>query len=223
MRMLRLISLFLLTLAAAANAAAQDDSDTDFQFWNETQLIIPLDERKRWNLALSATGRFGDNVSQTVDARIGFQVTRRINSNITVGGGYLYRYSNPTLVRRRYENRYLGILTLTVPLSKDKKWAIVNRNMLQYEDRYSRPNNTVMRNRAWLRREVSIGGKKFDPFVSLETTFDLSRKEIVRYRTQAGVTRRFNSSFAADIFYVRQDDVGGDSLNGIGTGFRFNL
>lgn len=151
---------------------------------------MPLSKKKDWNFVLWIFGRFGDNVRTTADARIGGLITKKVNKYVTLGGGYLYRYSNPTFRRGRYESRYLGLATFTVPL--DKKWTVINRNLVQYEDRYSRPDATVLRNRAWVKREVTVAKKKIEPFVSLETFYDFRLKDFARFRTQAGISHKFN-------------------------------
>ena len=160
----------------------------------------------------------------TTDARIGGLITKKINKYVTVGGGYLYRYSNPTFARKRYESRYLGLVTLTAPLGK--KFTLVNRNLVQYEDRYSHPNATVIRSRLWLKREITVAKKKIEPFISFEPFYDTRLKTFARYRTQAGFSHKFNSKFGADFYYVRQDETGNrtrpGTLNGIGTIFRIN-
>lgn len=220
---------FLLTcacsIALAATSFAQTGFKTDFQVWNDTQVIVPVNEKKEWNLVLWTFGRFGNTLGTTTDARVGGLITKKLNKNVTVGGGYLYRYSNPTFSRSRYEGRYLGVATFTVPLTRDKKWTLVNRNLYQYEDRYSRPNASVVRNRFWVKREVTVGGKKLEPFVSFETFYDFRLKGFARYRTQAGVSHKFNDRFSADFYYVRQDETGNGTrpgtLSGIGTSFRF--
>lgn len=223
----KIILLIVLSLALSANAFSQTQYETDFQLWNDTQIIVPLNKKKDWNFVLWTFGRFGNDVKTTTDARIGGLITKKVNKYVTLGGGYLYRYANPTFKQKRYESRYLGIATFTVPLSKDKKWTLVNRNMYQYENRYSRPNASVVRNRAWVKREVTIAEKKFEPFVSFETFYDFRLKDFARYRTQAGVTHKFNNKFSADFYYVRQDETGNrtrpGTLNGIGTSFRVNL
>jgi hypothetical protein len=227
MNLKKTLSVVGLCLALSAGFFAQpaERFETDFQIWNETQFIVPLDEKKDWNLVLSAVGRFGDNARRTTDARGGVMLTKRVSKYATVGGGYLYRFSNPTFRQKRFESRYLGVATFTVPLGE--KWALVNRNLVQYEDRYSRPNTTVLRNRAWLRREITVAKTKIEPFVSFETFYDFRSKSFARFRTQAGVTRRFNDKFSADFFYVRQDETGDGArpgtLNGVGTNFRVNL
>ncbi len=224
---LKLILLRCLCLMIASNSSAQTTYDTDFQLWNDTQFIVPLTKKKDWNFVLWTFGRFGNNVKTTTDSRIGGLITKKVNKYVTLGGGYLYRYSNPTFVRKRYESRYLGLATFTIPLSKDKKWTLVNRNLYQYEDRYSRPNATVVRNRAWVKREITVAKKKIEPFVSFETFYDFRLKDFARYRTQAGFSHKFNSKFSADFYYVRQYETGNrtrpGTLNGIGTSFRVNF
>lgn len=214
-----------LLLTLAIGASAQTAFETDFQIWNDTQFIVPLDKKKEWNAVVWVFGRFGDDVKRTTDARIGGLITKKVNKYLTLGGGYLYRYSNPTFTRKRYESRYLGIGTLTVPLGG--KFTLVNRNMYQYEDRYSRPNATVVRNRFWLKREVTLAKKKIEPFVSIETFYDFRLKDFARYRTQAGFSHKFNPKFSADFYYVRQDETGNrtrpGTLNGIGSSFRVNF
>lgn len=222
------VALVLFLIAGVtAGVSGQTSFETDFQVWNETQIIVPLNKKKDLNAVIWVFGRFGNNVSTTTDARVGAFISKKVNKYVTVGGGYLYRYSNPTFVRPRYESRYLGFATFTVPLSKDKKWTLVNRNIVQYEDRYSRPNATVVRNRAWVKREVTVAGKKVEPFVSFETFYDFRLKDLARCRTQVGFSYKFNPKFSADFFYVRQDETGNGTrpgtLNGIGSTLRINL
>ena len=225
MKSKKLLFVIALFLAISVNAFSQTRYETDFQLWNDTQFIVPLTKKKDVNFVLWTFGRFGNNVKTATDARIGGLITKKINKYVTVGGGYLYRYSNPTFSRKRYESRYLGIATFTAPLSK--KWTLVNRNIYQYENRYSRLNATVVRNRLWLKREVTVAKKKVEPFVSFETFYDARLKGFARYRTQVGVTHKFSSRFSADIFYGRQDETGDrtrpGTLNGIGTNFRVNF
>ena len=215
----------LILISASFAQTATTRFETDFQLWNDTQFIVPLDKKKDWNAVLWTFGRFGNNARTTTDARIGGLITKKINRHLTVGGGYLYRYSNPTFARRRYESRYLGLATVTVPL--DKKWTLVTRSLYQYENRYSRPNATVLRQRFWLKREVTVREKKIEPFVSFEPFYDFSLKSFARFRTQAGFTRRFSSALAADIYYVRQNETGNrtrpGTLNGIGSSVRVNF
>ena len=225
MKSKKLLFVIALCLLFSAGALSQTKYETDFQIWNDTQFIVPLTKKKDVNFVLWTFGRFGNDVKTVTDARIGGLITKKVNKYVTLGGGYLYRYSNPTFVRKRYESRYLGIATFTAPLSK--KWTLVNRNIYQYENRYSRLNATVIRNRLWLKREVTVKGKKIEPFVSFETFYDFRLKDFARYRTQVGVSHKFNPKFAADFYYVRQNETGNKTrpgtLNGIGSSFRVNF
>ncbi len=218
-------SFIALCFVFSVNTVSQTRYETDLQLWNETHFIVPITKKKDWNFVLTTVGRFGKNVRATADTRIGGLVTKKVNKYLTVGGGYLYRYSNPTFTRKRYESRYLGMATFTIPLAGNL--TIVNRNIYQYENRYSRPNANVIRNRLWLKRELTVAKKKIEPFVAFETTYDTRLKEFSRYRTQAGITHKFNDRFSADLFYVRQDETGDrtrpGTLNGIGTNFQVNF
>jgi hypothetical protein len=217
---------FILSAAVfAQTSVAPRTFETDFQLWNDTQFIVPLTKKKDWNFVVWMFGRVGNDVRTVTDARIGGLITKRLNKNVTLGGGVLYRYSNPTFRRKLYETRYLGMATVTVQLPA--KVTLVNRNLLQYENRYSRPNSTVIRNRFWFKREIVVGETKIEPFVSFEQFYDMRADAFVRNRIQTGFTRKFNNRFSGDFFYVRQNEGGKrtrpGSLNGIGTSFRFNL
>ncbi len=222
-------TLFIACLCAcvAPQAFSQTKYGTDFQLWNDTQFILPLNKKKDLNLTIWEFARFGNHVKTVTDARIGGLITKKINPYVTVGGGYLYRYANPSFILKRYESRYLGLATFTIPLSKDKKWTLVNRNLYQYENRYSRPNASIMRNRFWLKREVTVAKKKIEPFVSFETFYDFRLKDFARFRAQTGFSHKFNAKFAGDFFYVRQNETGNGTrpgtLNGLGTSFRVNF
>ena len=199
--------------------------ETDFQLWNETQIIVPLTKAKDWNFVLSFLGRFGNKVSMTTDARVGGMFTKKVNKYVTLGFGALYQYSNPTFVRKRYGSRYVGTATFTVPLGH--KFTLVNRNQVQYENRYSRPNAVVIRSRALIKREVTIGKTTIEPFVSWEPFYDSVLKTIARYREQVGFSHKFSPQFSADFYYVRQDETGNHkrpgTLNGIGTSLRVTV
>lgn len=228
MKSLKVVFLICLSLCLSFNTFSQTATfPTDFQFWNDTQITVPLNKKKDWNIALWSYARVGDKGRTFTDVRIGGLLTKKVNNYVTIGGGYLYRYSNPSFRQRRYESRYIGALTLTVPLTKDKKWTMVNRNLLQYEDRYSRANTTVLRNRLRVNRKIKVKDTQIEPFVSLETFYDFNLKKLYRYRTQIGVSRRFNQKLLVDFFYVRQDETFNrtrpGTLNGIGTSFRVNL
>lgn len=210
----------------AKSQTATTRYDTDFQFWNETQFIFPLTKSKDWNFVLSVVGRFGNNVRTTTDARIGGAITKKVNKYVTLSAGYLYQVSNSTFVKKRYASRYIGMATFSVPLGH--KFTFVNRDEVQYESRYSRPNAVVIRPRALIKREVTIGKTMIEPFVSWEPFYDSVLKGIARYREQVGVSHKFSPQFSADFFYVRQDETNlqhtpAGTLNGLGTSFKVTV
>ncbi len=225
MRLSKVFFVMACCFTFSANTFSQTKYETDFQLWNDTQFIIPLNKKKDWNFSVWEFGRFGNNVNITTDARIGGLITKKVNKYVTVGGGYLYRYSNATFIRKRYESRYLGLATFTVPLGR--KFTLVNRNLVQYEARYSRLNSTVIRNRLWLKREFNVAKKKIEPFISVEPFYDTQLKDFARFRTQAGFSRKFNDHFSGDFFYVRQNETGNKArpgtLNGLGASLRINF
>ncbi len=222
--MIRILFLLLITVASFGAVIAQDSDPVDFQVWNETQFVFPLDNKKNWTASLSVVGRFGENVSRASDSRVGATLTRKVNEYLSAGAGYIYRVTNTSSRGNRYESRYLGIASITVPLTK--KWTLLNRNLYQYEDRYSRPNQTTLRSRVGLRRGVTIKGRKIEPFGTVEVFYNATDREIFRYRTQLGVSRKFSDKFSADIFYLRQDETQGARpriIHGVGTAFRFTF
>jgi len=141
-------------------------------------------------------------------------------------GGTLPVYAAGYLdgLRKRYGSRYVGNATFTVPLGH--KFTFVNRDQIQYENRYSRANAVVIRLRALIRREVAVGKTTIEPFVSSELFYDSRLKTVSRYREQFGVSHKFSPQFSSDVYYVRQDETGNHTrpgtLNGIGTAFRIN-
>ena len=198
---------------------------TDFQLWNDTQFIVPLSKAKDWNFAFTIVGRFGNNLRATVDARIGGMISKKVNSHVTVTGGYFYRYSNPTFVRMRNESKYVGFVTLTFPLGH--KFTLLLRPQVQYEDRYSRPNAVVTESKFTLKRIVTLANKEFEPFVSFEPIYDFTQKIFVAFREQIGVSHKFSKSVSADIGYLRQDVPGNGTrpgtLNGISTSLKVTV
>lgn len=218
----KFFSTLLIPLLLILKTSAQTRFETDFQLWNDTQVMFPLNQQKDLNAMVWIFGRFGNKVRTTTDARIGVVITKKLNSRITLGTGYLYRYSNPSFRKELYESRYLGILTLSFPLGK--KLTLINRNLYQYEDRYLRPNTSVIRNRFWFKRQIS---PESDLFVSFEPFYDFRLERFARYRTQIGFSHKFSKRFSADFYYVRQDETGNrkrpGTLNAIGSSLRVNF
>lgn len=219
--LLLMIAVFAISVGPSL---AQDDDDTDVQFWNETQVVVPFGKKREWSAAFSTVGRFGDNMSRANDARVGFTLTRKMNKYLSLGGAYIYRYTSPAAGVDRYETRYLGIASVNLPLNE--KWTFVNRNMFQYENRHSRSDRRTIRSRVGLEREVTFAKRKFEPFGTIEFTLDANAREVTRIRSQLGVSHKFNKTVSASVFYLRQDELRGGSpqaINALGTSLRFTV
>jgi hypothetical protein len=222
---LLLCAVFLALNAFAASAQSTPASlATDFQSWNDVQLIVPLDSEK-WNAVFSLVGRFGNDLKTAVDSRIGVMITRKINSKLTVGGGYLYRYANPTFVVPKYESRFFGAAYITTPLGK--KFTLSTRLMGQYDDWYSLPNAFVCEPRVTIKRRMTIDKHAIEPFASFEPVYDTRQKQFVTYREQVGFTRALNDKVSADFYYLRQDvpdrSTRPGTANGIGMSFKIRV
>jgi len=231
---MKYLSILLILLCfSAVNVTAQNNVNNnsmnatpaaDTQFWTDTQIIVPLDKEKKWNLHLQTINRFGNSVSQAVDNRAGFFVLRRMNKNVFLGGGYQYRVSNPSFRRSLYESRYYANATFTIPFDKQKV-TITNRNLLEYRSQYSRPDTTVYRNRTQIGRRIRVFDAEVTPFFAFEAFYDFRLDAWARERYTVGVTRRFNKTFSADFFFLRQNEGGGriGTVNAPGVNLRFNL
>jgi len=221
-----LVFLFLVLICPSLTyAQTSPPYDTDFQVWNELNVNIPLDKKKLWILQIVGVSRVGNNLQTFTDERIGVNILRKINKHLTLGGGYVYRISNPTFRLQRFESRVVGNATITIPLGK--KTTLINRNLLLYQSLYSRPDTSLYRPRLWLTREVKISKTKISPFVSFENFWDFRMDAFARNRIQAGVTRKFNKKLTADIYYLRQNEGGNSlrrgTLNAIGANWKVNL
>src|SRR5258707_43185 len=91
---------------------------TDFQIWNDTQIIFPLDRKKDWNFAIWIIDRYGNKVRTVTDARIGGLLSKKVNKHVTLAAGYLYHYGNTTFVQPKYDSRFIGQVTLSTLLGR---------------------------------------------------------------------------------------------------------
>jgi hypothetical protein len=70
--------LILISTNSAQNAAPQ--FETDFQLWNDTQFIVPLNKKKDWNAVVWTFGRFGNTGKTATDARVGGLITKKLTN-----------------------------------------------------------------------------------------------------------------------------------------------
>lgn len=210
---------------------AQTTTDnSDFQFWNETSVSIPLKkstdkkgkEFERMAVSINGTLRFGRNVSRPVDERIGIGFSYRLNKYISFAPDALYRGSQPIKNRRDYESRFRFAVILE---NKWKYFSLNDRNQIEYRLRNSRQDSVRYKNRLRLNVPVIKNKKEiFAPFVSDEPYYDFQAHKFTRNELFAGIGKKINKNFSADIFYLFVKDVSlPKTINGIGLNLRFKV
>lgn len=206
--------------------------EKDFQFWNETQFVIPLKKEKdekgkefdRIALNFTTTLRGGRNLKQLVDERVGFGFDFKLNKYLTLSPSYLYRADQPFQGKSERESRLRFAATLE---KKFTKFTLKNRNLIEYRDRYRNvENSTRYRNKTTLIIPVTKNKKElFAPFLVDEVFYDFSSKAWSRNEISAGITKKFNSNFSADFFYLFQRNRGNTlkNINALGINLKFRI
>jgi hypothetical protein len=190
---------------------------TDTQEWTDVQLTVPLN--KSIDFILLGTLRFGRHLTHTVDERIGFNFSYKVNKYFALSPGYTHIAMQPSAGQHGHEDR-LSIAG-TLNLSK-KGYTVSDRNLFERRFRTPQVDATRYRNRLQLEYPFSLRGKSLTLVVSDEVFYDRSLRDWVRNRFLAGARKSFNRHFGADLYYMRQNDGRsrpGD-LNVIGTIFR---
>lgn len=206
--------LVLLVVISASFVFPQAPPESDFQFWNETQLIFPLVAAKdkkgknveRVSFFLSGTLRLGQNYKRLVDERIGFGFDFKPNKYLTLTPAYLYRAGQPYGRVREYESRFRFAATLGKSWSK---FSLRNRNLIEYRMRNSRSDTTRYRNRTQFIVPIRRGESEIlAPYASDEVFYDFSSKHWTRNELRLGATRKLHPNVSADFFYLFQRNRG---------------
>lgn len=224
--------LFWLIIFGSISAASQTTPpESDFQFWNETQIAIPLVKSKdkngkdfeRVSLFLSGTLRFGRNYTQFVDERIGFGFDFKINKYLTLTPSYLFRATQPYQNRKEFESRFRFAANLE---NKWTRFSVRNRNLIEYRMRNSRADSTRYRNKLQFNFPVHRNQKEiFAPFVADEIFYDFHDKAWTRNELTLGINRKFTPKFSADFFYLNQRNRGNvlKNVNALGINFKIKI
>lgn len=224
-------STFLIIIFLSTPIFAQNLPVHDTQFWNDITITKPIlktkdskgKETDKVSIFFTGTLRFGNKLRTLTDERIGFGFDFKINKYLTLTPSYLYRYDKPRLNSREYESRFRFAATL------EKKWArfsLKNRNLVEYRLRNSKADSTRYRNKTTLAFPILKNKKEiFTPFIADEPYYDFSAKHWTRNELSIGITKKFNKTYSADFFYLRQDNRSGipKSLNVIGIGLKIKL
>lgn len=225
------ILLLLIIFGTLSVSSQTTPPEADFQFWNETQVAIPLVKSKdkngkdfeRVSLFLSGTLRFGGNYTRFVDERIGFGFDFKINKYLTLTPSYLYRAAQPYQNRKEFESRFRFAVNLE---NKWTKFSVKDRNLIEYRSRNSRADSTRYRHKLQFTFPIHRDKEEiFAPFVADEIFYDFHDKAWTRNELTLGVNRKFTPNFSADFFYLNQRNRGNvlKNVNALGVNFKIKI
>lgn len=208
-----LFAIFSCLSPALSQTAATDD--TDYQFWNETQLIFPLVKTKddagrtteKLSIFFNGNLRIGGNVRRFVDERIGFGFDYQHNKYISFTPSYIYIAQQPAPGVKQYESR----LRFAVNLGNSwRKFSIGDRNLVEYRFRHNISDSVRYRNRFRFLYPIKKDKKElFVPFAANEIFYDFQAKTFSRNEFSVGLSRKLNSNVAADFFYLLRTNRSG--------------
>jgi|SRR6266496_3441605 len=174
---------------------------SDFESWNDVQITVPM--TKKVDFTLQGTLRLGDNVSQTVDQRLGIGFVWKVNKYLSFTPFYFHREARPPNGRHESEDRLTLGATVRFPIHK---FTLAERNWFERRERTPQINAWRYRNRLQIEHPFTINKKPFTWFVSDEVFYDWSLHVWPRNRFSAGVSHPFNKHLTLDLYYMRQND-----------------
>ncbi len=201
---------------------------SQFQYWNEVQLILPLVGAKdakgksfdKVTASFSGVLRIGRGNFDFLDNRIGTTVDFRVNRHLSLLTGVLYRKDELIKNRRRYETRFGVGATF---FGTWRGFTLRDRNMFEHRFRNLRNDLNLYRQRIQVSRPVKIKNKEiFSPFVSEEGYYDLHLRKWVQNEFFAGITRKLTPKTSIDLAYIRVDSQP-VNVNGISIGLKIRL
>lgn len=205
--------------------------DTDYQFWNETQLIFPLIKREddsgepteKLSLFLNGNLRVGRNIRHPVDERIGFGFDYKHNKYVSFTPSYLYIAQQPAAGMKQYESR----LRFAVNLENSwEKFSVDDRNLVEYRFRNNSADSARYRNRLRFLYPVKKDIKElFVPFVANEIFYDFQESTFSRNEFSVGISRKLNPNVTTEFFYLLQINRSGSpkQLNVFGVNLRIKV
>lgn len=225
-KLLILIALF--SFSSVQYLAQSRAPESDFQVWNETQIVVPLkktEDKKNDQISMIFFGalRAGRNSSRLVDERVGVGFQFRVNKYFNVTPSILYRAGQPFEGRKEYETRLRFDATVERGF---KSFSLSNRGRIEHRLRNSRSDSTRFRNKIQLTVPVKKEGKEiFAPFVATEPFYEFQSKQWTRNEFSVGIKKKFNSNFSADFFYMLQNNRGNAFryINIVGVNFKIKI
>lgn len=176
--------------------------DHDNQFWSEAQFSGTLIKDKL-DVTFWDFWRHGRDFSFPTDVRTGVGLTIKANKHLTFQPTYLYLNQRPWPGVKNLSHRLL--LDTTTKFNWGK-FGFTNRHRYEHQLRHGRANDIQLRERMTIDYPVHINDFQFRVFVSDEIFYSKIFKSVYRNRIAAGVTKTFNARFAAELFYLRQND-----------------
>jgi hypothetical protein len=197
----------------------------DRQFWNETQLIQRLSEKR--DLVMVGGVRLGQGWHRPVDGRIGFGVAFKPFRQLTIQPTYMFIDYRPFPGRVINEHRLVLNVTGRV---RARKFTFSDRNLIERRVRHGNRDFTTYRNRLMIDHPVRLGRWSFNPFIANEVWYTTQQVATGRFgwsrnRFSVGYLKQFTPRFYAEIFYLYQADglSRPGNIHAIGTFFRYNL
>lgn len=222
------IALLIFFFNSAAVFSQTQSLASEFQSWNEVQLILPVIQDKnskgknvdKVTATFSGILRVGRNNADFLDNRAGLTLDFRVNKYLALSTAVLYRKDELVKNVRRYETR----LDLGATISKSwRKFTFRDRNMFERRFRNGRADVNLYRQRIQVNYPLSHKNKLlFTPFISEEGYFDLGAKTWIQNEFYVGITRVINLRTSIDIAYVRSDTRPVD-INGLFLGLKIRL
>lgn len=229
--MKKYILLAMIVLASAAAVPAQDDNETDAQFWNETKLYFPSftktnDDGTKKKIAtpfIMGTLRIGQNFRHFVSERIGVGVDIPLNKYFKFTPSYYYVAEQPIRNLKTFEHR------LRFEVTAEKKWrnfSISDRNRIEYRIRNSRQDTVRYRNKIKLKVPIRNNDEEiFSVFAATEPFYAFRVNQFVRNEFSTGVEKKFGKNASAEFFYMLQSNNLRTltSVNIVGVNLKFSI
>jgi Protein of unknown function (DUF2490) len=212
----------LLAACLAFGAAAQTNlvPTHDLESWNDLQITVPINKKN--DFTAQGTIRFGDNISQPVDERLGVGWVFKVHKYLSFLPSYFHREARPPNGKHETEERLTLGATLRFPVGK---FTLMDRNLFEHRWRNPQVNAWRYRNRLQLEHPFRIDKTKFTLFFFDEVFHDWSLHVWPRNRFSVGVMHSFNPHLTLEVYYTRQNDgrTRPGDLNIIWTTWRVHL
>jgi hypothetical protein len=209
-------ALALLSLLPLARSTA----DTDTQLWTEAKVKAKLS--KRFDLLAENELRFGNDISHhdrtSWTAGIAWHPTKRF----TLSPRWQYIADDPVDDVRTYENRFLLIAALRLPV---KVVEATLSTRIEYRLRHEQSDGWRVRPRLKLEHEVGPDSWGLSAYTSDELFYDTRAAAWTRNRLYVGLEKKFGKDISIDLSYCHQHDLraGGTDLNIIGISMRLDI